>query len=225
MTMPGPFHPRLEDLPDVIPIFPLGEVLLLPGGRLPLNIFEPRYLNMILDALGSSRMIGMVLPLDNGPLGLGQDRPKVFSVGCAGRISAFSETDDGRLLITLTGVCRFGVGPELDLRRGYRRVQAEWKDFAHDLELPDGIRLDRDRLMTALKSFAARHRMQFDPQIVSALGPLNLVTSLAMLCPLSAVERQALMEADTPQERADTLVTLLEMGAFDSGGMPPGSPM
>lgn len=222
--MPGPFHPRLEDLPDVIPIFPLGDVLLLPGGRLPLNIFEPRYLNMTLDALAGARMLGMVLPLEPGPPGLGQTRPKVFSVGCAGRISAFSETDDGRLLITLTGVCRFGVGQELDLRRGYRRVHAEWKDFAHDLELPEDIRLDRDRAMVALKSFAARHRMQFDPQIVSALGPLNLVTSLAMLCPFSAVERQALLEADTPQERADTLVALLEMGAFDRGGMPPGSP-
>lgn len=225
MTMPGPFHPRFEELPDVIPIFPLAEALLLPGGRLPLNIFEPRYLNMTLDALGGSRMIGMVLPLDSSPAGPGQDRPRVFSVGCAGRISAFSETDDGRLLITLAGVCRFRVGPELDLRRGYRRVQAEWRDFAHDLELPEGIRLDRDRLMTALKGFAARHQMHFDPQIVSALGPLNLITSLAMLCPLSAVERQALLEADTPQERADTLVTLLEMGAFDNGGMPSGSPM
>lgn len=170
-------------------------------------------------------MIGLVLPLESGPMSLGQDRPKVFSVGCAGRISTFSETDDGRLLITLTGVCRFGVGPEMDLKRGYRRVQAEWKDFAHDLELPDDIRLDRDRLMTALKGFATRHRMQFDPQIVSTLGPLSLVTSLAMLCPLSPVERQALLEADTPQERADTLVTLLEMGAFDSGGKPQGGPM
>lgn len=222
MTVPGPFHPRLEDLPDVIPIFPLAEVLLLPGGRLPLNIFEPRYLNMTLDALATGRIIGMVLPLDGNT---GHERPQVFSVGCAGRISAFSETDDGRLLITLSGICRFGVGPELDLKRGYRRVQAEWKDFAHDLAPPDGLHLDRDRLMAALKSFATRHRMQLDPQIVSALGPMNLVTSLAMLCPLSPVERQALLEADTPQERADTLVTLLEMGAFDSGGMPPGSPM
>lgn len=117
VTMPGPFHPRFEELPDVIPIFPLAEALLLPGGRLPLNIFEPRYLNMTLDALGGSRMIGMVLPLDSSPAGPGQDRPRVFSVGCAGRISAFSETDDGRLLITLAGVCRFRVGPELDLRR------------------------------------------------------------------------------------------------------------
>lgn len=224
MSMPGPFHPRLDDLPDVIPIFPLGEVLLLPGGRLPLNVFEPRYLTMTLDALQGARMIGMVLPLDNGPMGIGQSRPKVFSVGCAGRISAFSEADDGRLLITLTGVCRFGVGQELDIRRGYRRVHAEWKDFAHDLNLPEDIRLDRDRVMVALRSFAARHAMQFDPQIVTALGPLNLITSLAMLCPFSPVERQALLEADTPQERADTLVTLLEMGAFDLGGLPSGGP-
>lgn len=222
--MPGPFHPRREDLPDVIPIFPLADVLLLPGGRLPLNIFEPRYLNMIMDALGGGRMIGMVLPLDNGPLPPGRDKPKVFSVGCAGRVSAFSETDDGRILITLTGVCRFGVGKELPLHRGYRRVEAEWDDFAQDLALPDDIRLDRERLMQALKAFAARHRMQIDPQIVGALSPLNLVTSLAMLCPFSAVERQALLEADSPQERSDTLVTLLEMGAFDRGGMPSGGP-
>ncbi|GAA0586812.1 LON peptidase substrate-binding domain-containing protein [Caenispirillum bisanense] len=224
MTLPGPFHPRREDLPDVLPIFPLGEVLLLPGGRLPLNIFEPRYLAMTLDALGAGRMIGMVLPLDNGPPAVGQDRPAVFSVGCAGRISSFSETDDGRLLITLTGVCRFAVGKELPLHRGYRRVQPQWDDFAQDLALPSDIALDRPRLMDALKAFALRHRMQIDPQIVAALTPLNLVTSLAMLCPFSPVERQALLEADTPQQRADTLVTLLEMGAFDRGGMPSGGP-
>ncbi|SOD99110.1 hypothetical protein SAMN05421508_108223 [Caenispirillum bisanense] len=222
MTMPGPFHPRREDLPDVVPIFPLAEVLLLPSGRLPLNIFEPRYLNMVLDALGGGRMIGMVLPLDNGPLQPGRDRPQVFSVGCAGRISAFSETDDGRILLTLTGVCRFGVGKELPLHRGYRRVEAQWGDFVQDLELPGDISLNRERVMAALKAFSARHRMQIDPQIVGALTPLNLVTSLAMLCPFSPVERQALLEADSPQERADTLVTLLEMGAFDRG-LPPAS--
>lgn len=221
--MPGPFHPRREDLPDVLPIFPLAEVLLLPGGRLPLNIFEPRYLNMTMDALGGGRMIGMVLPLDNGPPPPGRDRPQVFSVGCAGRVSAFSETEDGRILITLTGVCRFGVGKELPLQRGYRRVEAQWDDFVQDLDLPEDIRLDSGRVTRALGAFSARHRLQIDPQIVSAMTPLNLVTSLAMLCPFSAVERQALLEADTPQQRADTLVTLLEMGAFDRGGLPPGS--
>src|SRR6202140_3067834 len=123
-------------LPTILPIFPLTGVLLLPRGRLPLNIFEPRYLAMTQDALGGDRLIGMVQPSDpqNDNRGGGQTNPSVYPIGCAGRITAFSETDDGRYLITLTGVSRFRIRDELPLLRGYRRVVADWARFAGDVE-------------------------------------------------------------------------------------------
>src|SRR5579864_917519 len=124
---PSTREPRV--LPDIIPIFPLTGVLLLPRGRLPLNIFEPRYLAMTRDALGGERLIGMIQPSDPQEGGM---NPAVYPLGCAGRITSFSETDDGRYLITLTGVSRFRVARELPLLDGYRRVVADWTPFADD---------------------------------------------------------------------------------------------
>ena len=127
--------PRNEiALPDILPIFPLTGVLLLPRGRLPLNIFEPRYLAMTRNALGGERLIGMVQPSDpqDDNRGGGGPSPPVYPVGCAGRVTQFSETDDGRYLLTLTGVSRFRIREELPLLSGYRRVVADWQPFAHD---------------------------------------------------------------------------------------------
>src|SRR5690348_16202720 len=130
--MPGGV-PRIDELPAVLPIFPLVGVLLLPRGKLPLNIFEPRYLNMTRDALGGDRLIGMIQPT-------GEERqghpPALYPTGCAGRITAFSETDDGRFLITLTGIARFDVAREIETVRGYRRVLPRWDRFAADLSEP-----------------------------------------------------------------------------------------
>src|SRR5438046_1640480 len=126
-------------LPGILPIFPLTAVLLLPRGRLPLNIFEPRYLAMTRDALGGERLIGMVQPNEPAAGGPGIDdrmNPPVYPVGCAGRITQFSETDDGRYLLTLTGVCRFRIREELPLLSGYRRVVPDWRPFAHDRDTP-----------------------------------------------------------------------------------------
>src|SRR4051812_23123661 len=145
-------------LPEVLPIFPLIGVLLLPRGRLPLNIFEPRYLAMTRDAMGAERMIGMIQPADpNDPGG----NPPVYRTGCAGRITSFSETEDGRFLITLTGIARFDVKEELPLLRGYRRVATEWSSYRGDLD-PEEDDIDRERLLAVLKVFFKVHGIAAD---------------------------------------------------------------
>src|SRR4051812_16478801 len=141
---------RHTTLPEVLPIFPLVGVLLLPRARLPLNIFEPRYLAMTRDALGGERLIGMIQPSDPTTGGM---NPPVYPVGCAGRITQFSETDDGRFLITLTGVSRFRIVEEVSLLSGYRRVIPDWKRFEADREIADTPQFDRARLVRGLKTF------------------------------------------------------------------------
>jgi Lon protease-like protein len=224
----NPFDPKFEQLPDTLPIFPLSGVLLLPGGKLPLNIFEPRYLAMIFDALAGHRMIGMVQPVQPGGFagdGLPTEdgRPKVHKIGCAGRIVSFSETEDGRLLLALSGVCRFEVGRELELAQGgYRRVSSIFSPFRADLEQADeAIELDRERLMAALAAFFRGKNLSTDWDAVKQAGDQNLVTSLSMVLPLGPAEKQALLEAADTTARAKLLNAFLEMAAF---GQPPDTP-
>ena len=196
-------------LPDTLPVFPLTGVLLLPRGRLPLNIFEPRYLAMTRDALAAERLIGMVQPA-NPPIR--ETNPAIYPIGCAGRITSFSETDDGRFLITLTGVSRFRIREELPLLSGYRRAVADWGDFAADLA-PDEARFDRARLVRALKAFFAQRRVEADWSAVEQAPAEHLVTSIAMMCPFAPNEKQALLEARDLGERARLLTALVEMNA------------
>jgi Lon protease-like protein len=217
----NPFDPAFEQLPDTLPIFPLSGVLLLPGGRLPLNIFEPRYLAMIFDALAGHRMIGMVqpqqpggfagdgLPADGGP-------PKIHQVGCAGRIVSFNETEDGRLLLALAGICRFQIARELEpAHGGYRRISALWGPYRADLDAGDElVNLDRERLMAALAAFFKARNLSTDWEAVKQAADHNLVTSLSMVLPFGPVEKQALLEATDTGARAKLLVGFLEMGAF-----------
>jgi hypothetical protein len=211
--------PTLSGLPDAIPIFPLAGVLLLPGGRLPLNIFEPRYLTMTTDALGGDRLIGMVQPRAPekasraGSVGDGDD---VYPIGCAGRIAEFRETPDGRYVIALNGICRFRIAGELPLEKGYRRVRAEWADFAADLDEaragPDGV----DDMLAALRSYATFKGLDFDGAAIRATAPDVLVTSLAMLLPFHAGEKQALLECGDAGERARLLTQLMTMAAHET---------
>jgi hypothetical protein len=224
----NPFDPGFEQLPETLPIFPLSGVLLLPGGKLPLNIFEPRYLAMIFDTLAGHRMIGMVQPMQPGGyagdgLPTEDGRPKVNRVGCAGRIVSFNETEDGRLLLALSGVCRFEVGRELDLAQGgYRRVSSIFSPFRADLDQSDeAVDLDRERLMAALAAFFRGKKLSADWEAVKQAADQNLVTSLSMVLPLGPVEKQALLEAADTTARAKLLVAFLEMAAF---GQPPGTP-
>src|SRR5215831_15460459 len=163
-------------LPGILPIFPLTGVLLLPRGRLPLNIFEPRYLAMTRDALAAERLIGMVQPSDPT---ISSGDPAVYPTGCAGRITSFSETEDGRFLITLTGTCRFRIRDELPLLEGYRRVVPEWSEFTRDLEGEDEPGFDRERLMRGLRVYFHHHQISADWDAVNSVSGERLVTSIA----------------------------------------------
>ena len=209
------FH-SIRDLPDVIPIFPLTGVLLLPRGRLPLNIFEPRYLAMTSDALGSHRFIGMVQPSADKQSG---DRsPAVYGIGCAGRITTFSETEDGRFLITLTGVCRFEIAEELPLQKGYRRVRPRYDRFAADLDEDDADVVDRERLLPVLRDYFDSNGISADWNAVRDAPCDQLVTSLAMICPFEPREKQALLESPDLRSRADLMISLLEMAIIGGSG-------
>jgi uncharacterized protein len=199
-------------LPSILPIFPLAGVLLLPRGRLPLNIFEPRYLAMTRDGLAGERLIGMVQPTDPRVVG---DNPPVYPTGCAGRITSFSETDDGRFLIVLTGVSRFRIREELPLLQGYRRVVPEWREFARDLESEDQPGFDRDRLLRGLRTYFQHHRIEADWDAITSVPGERLVTSIAMMCPFEPNEKQALLEASDLEERARLLTAIVEMAALN----------
>ncbi|MGE3622314.1 MAG: LON peptidase substrate-binding domain-containing protein [Bdellovibrionales bacterium] len=198
-------------LPEILPIFPLSGVLLLPRGRLPLNIFEPRYLEMVEHALGHGRLIGMVQPsVAEGP----EPFPPVYHVGCAGRITSFSETEDGRFLINLTGTCRFRITEELPMERGFRRVKPNWEKFLNDLGAPDEAEIDREKLLGVLRGYFKQHSIAADWNAVQNTNNETLVSSLAMICPLASNEKQALLEADDLSARADLLMALLEMASM-----------
>jgi Lon protease-like protein len=209
--------PDRAALPDTLPIFPLTGVLLLPRGRLPLNIFEPRYLAMTRDALGGERLIGMVQPSEpqQDNRGGGGMNPPVYPIGCAGRITSFSETDDGRYLLTLTGVSRFRIRDELPLLSGYRRIVAEWQPFTHDVETPSGTEFDRDRFIRGLKGFFTQRQISADWEAIEKAAGEHLINSIAMLCPFAPSEKQALLEAPDLDERARLLIALVEMAAVN----------
>jgi Lon protease-like protein len=207
--MPGAFDLGFEDLPRIIPIFPLSGALLLPQGKMPLNIFEPRYLRMTQDAMSAERVIGMIQPKNN------EEPPAVFETGCMGRITSFSETDDGRLLITLAGVCRFNIIEELPLKNGYRRVVADCHRFRNDFTTDHEAEIPRERLLEALRGFLALKHVDANWEAIEKTDDLNLVTSLAMMCPFEASEKQALLEAQAVSDRATIMVTLLEMALLE----------
>lgn len=212
----SPFDPGFDELPDVLAIFPLPGALLLPGGRLPLNIFEPRYLNMVRDAIADDRMIGMIQP--NAEAG-DPGRADTYRTGCAGRVVAFSETDDGRYLITLGGLIRFDVTGELPLRHGYRRVEPDFSPYRGDLQ-EDRAKIDRTGLLDSLRDYFQCTGVEGDWKVIDRASDEHLVTSLAMACPFDPPEKQALLEAMTLPERAQTMTAILRMAALEAGAAP-----
>lgn len=210
----SPFDPGFDDLPEVLPVFPLAGALLLPGGRLPLNIFEPRYLNMVADGLAGDRMIGLVQPSEDG---IEQGSAKIYDTGCVGRITSFSETEDSRYLITLAGLIRFSVEQELAAVNGYRRVAPGYGRFRADLADDNGL-IDREGLLQALDAYFDSNGIEGDWETIRETPDERLVTSLAMVCPFEPPEKQALLEALTLPERAETMTAILQMSAHDSAG-------
>lgn len=205
-------------LPSVLPIFPLPGAILLPRAELPLNIFEPRYLAMVRAALASHKLIGMVQPTEER----GENpQPRVFPIGCAGRIAQHEDTKDGRMLITLVGVQRFRVADELDVLTPFRQVRADFDAFAEDLREPGTVDSAARALMVErLKRFLALHNLQAAWDTIAAAPDDTLVSALCMICPFTPAERQALLEAPTLAARLDALSLLFEFAADGDDATP-----
>lgn len=213
--------PPPPSLPEILPVFPLTGSLLLPGNYLPLNIFEERYRNMVEDVMQGDRCIGMIQPFvprqDNridpsDPQDPDEDgSPVLYTVGCAGRIDRCEPQNDGRYLILLRGLSRFRIRRELPLRRGYRRVEAEYSGFPLDPRESE-IFLNPSRLLHALRGFSERQELSFDFDLLSSLPGVTLLNGLSVALPFRPEEKQALLEAADPSEREETLLTLLGMG-------------
>ena len=217
--MAGAFR-KLEDLPPVIPVFPLDGALLLPHGALPLNIFEPRYLNMIDDALAGQRVIGMIQTRAGGT----PARPELCQTGCLGKITSYAETGDGRYLITLTGVCRFRLTREVQVTTPYRQVAADYLPYAADFAPPGGDDgFDRMIFLNALKAYLDHRGLDIEWEGAREAPGGALVNSLAMALPFEPAEKQALLEAPTMNERRAALIALLEIDAADEGDDAPRS--
>ncbi|HAZ61282.1 MAG TPA: peptidase S16 [Gammaproteobacteria bacterium] len=202
----GPFSIPAERLPETLPIFPLSGAVLLPFGRLPLNVFEPRYLNLVDDALGNCRLFGMVQPqADAAEHGL-------FRVGCAGRIVHLEESDDGRYLLALEGVCRFEIKEESLAPGGYRRARVDWSRFIQDLEAPSAITgLDAAAFLESTRTALAAQGFAIDDSTLGRMDAGTLVDLFGMQLPLSPADKQAVLEAATVAERADVMLALLRM--------------
>ena len=208
-----PFRTHPSALPDAIAVLPLAGAFLLPHARLPLNIFEPRYLAMIEDALGKGRLLGMIQPSSDDE----SANPPLYSVGCAGRITSFNETDDGRLMIVLTGVCRFRIAEELRSTRLYRCVRPDWKNYLADLGEPGVANIDRERLIDLLHVYFKKNAISVDWNVVQNAPDDVLLPTIIMICPLAPNEKQALLEAESFAQRAQMMMTLLEMAVAPQG--------
>ncbi len=196
-----------SDLPRTAALFPLDGAILLPRGVLALNVFEPRYLNMVDDVLGGERLIGVIQPAAQPE---GEQAPELSDVGTIGRITSFSETDDGRYLVTLTGVCRFHLEQELDAGTPYRQALVSYDAFAGDFASAPGRGIDRDALMRSLKTYASLHGFQVDWDSVEQAPTETIINVAAQICPFDSAAKQALLEAEALEDRARTLVALLE---------------
>ncbi len=195
------------DLPKTIPVFPLPGALLLPRARLPLHIFEPRYLAMLDDTLKTShRLIGMIQPRDVP----GSNEPRLQSIGCAGRLTGFSETEDGRYMITLAGISRYRITSEVEGFTPYRRCDVDWSPFGRDLGPVEHDDFDRDRFMDVLGRYFEASGLSTDWESLRDAEDELLINSLSMLCPFEPEDKQALLEAPSLSTRRETLVTLIE---------------
>jgi Lon protease-like protein len=207
--MPRHYH-SYTDLPKSLPLFPLSGAVLLPRGQLPLNIFEPRYLEMFDYALQGDRLIGMIQPVEH------EDqvaRPRLSQVGCAGKIVSFRETEDNRYQVTLGGICRFRLTGEMQTSTPWRAGYCDFAPFGGDLAQSGDETFPRERLLAALKNYLTNRELQADWKSVMTAPGEALVNALAMMCPFDPAEKQALLEAPSFQDRAQTLMALLEMSS------------
>ena len=198
----------IAELPDTLAMFPLSGALLLPRADLPLNIFEDRYLQMFNAALSTHRLVGMIQPEP----GAGDDTPVLSRVGCAGRITSLTETDDNRLLISLSGICRFEVLGEKKVKTAWRQCKVTYDGFAGDLITDNqALAVNRNALVTAFRQYLEANNMSANWDEVEKVSTENLVNTLSQMAPYPALEKQALLEAPDLKSRADMLIALTEL--------------
>ena len=201
-----------NNLPKDLPVFPLQGALLLPGGVLPLNIFEPRYIQMVKDTLATNhRLIVMTLPLPEKSNG-----SEIYKLACAGKLISFEETLDGRFLISLSGIMRCRLLDTLEEKGGYRRMKVDFTDYLDDMR-PNDIKIERNGFFKTLRSYFDMKGLSADWKAIEKCEDEKLITTLAMLCPFSDAEKQTLMEANSLNERAKLMKVILEMSIFGSG--------
>lgn len=205
MKNQSPFMQAFDHLPATLPIFPLSNAIMLPGGNLPLNVFEPRYLNMLKDAMRSDQLIGMIQPRDD------TEKSPLFDVGCAGRITRYEENKDGRIEIGLTGLCRFQIQEELTSTRGYRFVVPNWSAYRCDYdEQKPASELANIAFRTALKTYFSENNMDADWTMLEKLDVEELANSLFGFLPLSVEDKQLLVEIDGFPDRLTAFTAVLE---------------
>ena len=201
-----------NNLPTDLPVFPLQGALLLPGGILPLNIFEPRYIQMVKDTLATNhRLIVMTLPLPEK-----SNDSEIYKLACAGKLISFEETLDGRFLISLSGIIRCKLLDTLEEKGGYRRMKVDFTDYLGDMR-PNDIKIERNGFFKTLRSYFDMKGLSADWKAIEKCEDEKLITTLAMLCPFSDAEKQTLMEANSLNERAKLMKVILEMSIFGSG--------
>ena len=198
-----------NELPEILPIFPLPGVIILPNGSLPLNIFEPRYISMVEDVLGNNRMIGMIQP------NLGSKKYNgLYPIGCASKIISFSETSDNRYLIELKGIIRFKIFKELNTIKGYRNIIPKWKDFKNDLNI-NLQNINIDSLIDQLKRYFYNNNINVDSDELHKIPADQIVSAIPQICSFQSNEKQAILEAKTDKERIEVIISLLKMNVLD----------
>jgi uncharacterized protein len=194
-----------KDIPDTLPLFPLENVLLLPFGKLPLNIFEERYINMVLDSLQSHRMIGIIQPKNNNN--------ELFMMGCIGKITSYIETQDYRLVLNLEGICRFILKERNLTSKGYYQGNIETNNYLDDLNEIEPM-LDRKILIQKYTNFFKIKKLAIDQEILSETSNLQLLSTLAMLAPFNKIDKQAILESPNVKDRIDTINSILDLNTF-----------
>lgn len=213
MAMPPSFNLPFDKLPDSLPLFPLPHAVVMPGCQLPLSIFEPRYLNMLFDALGEQRLIGMIQP----ELSASDDKTlALYKTGTAGRVTFFNETNDDRLMVVLTGVCRFDIKEEIPTTRGYRRVLVDWSRFRGDTEASSVTEIERGHFLRQLRNYCEYKRLDIEWPALENVGMDDLINRLTCVLPLEIAERQLLIEAVTLPERLGILSMLLHCETLET---------
>ncbi len=213
-----PFSIPFENLPQKLPIFPLPGAMLLPHGKMPLNIFEPRYLKMVFDSLKGSRLIGMVQPLELLPDPV-PEKTDLFDIGCAGRITSFTESEDGRILLTLQGVCRFEIEKEFNTTTAYRQVKPNFAAFKDDL-LSEYPAVNREGLIPVLRDYLELKGLNINWADLDKIEDRFLIATIGMINPFDYKEKQAILQTQNIRDIAHVMISLMEMELASIGQSP-----